>query len=56
MRAMLLIYDYACPKCGLKEERYCKNKDIQLCWKCGCEMKQLNTMVKGNSADKARTK
>lgn len=57
---MLKIYDYECPKCGTKEERYIKSgDDIQLCWKCGNEMTKLvtfNGTVAGNFADKARTK
>lgn len=56
---MLKIYDYECTKCGTKDERYVKNEDVQLCWKCGNEMKRLitfNGTVAGNFADKARTK
>ncbi|MCP3899153.1 MAG: hypothetical protein GY707_05515 [Desulfobacteraceae bacterium] len=56
---MLKIYDYECPQCGEKEERYVKNDDPQFCWECGNAMKQLvtfNGTVAGNFADKARTK
>ncbi|RKZ80095.1 MAG: hypothetical protein DRQ35_02970 [Gammaproteobacteria bacterium] len=55
---MIKIHDYKCVKCGIKDERYVKNDDMQLCFHCGNQMDKLNTfegMVKGNFADKPRT-
>jgi len=57
---MLLIFDYKCTVCGVKEERYVKEVDKynQLCYMCGNKMEKITSFygtVKGNCADKART-
>ena len=47
---------YYCTYCGTKEERYVRNNDTQLCYKCGNTMEQKITFNGTGVMDKPRIK